>query len=215
MSDVEKRGPSPAPQEPLREPAPQSPQPQDQGEAPAQKHSNSQRPLTPGQQRRRKQSVFQYIAILFAAAFVLLLFTFLMERRQNDLLQQQSQEQIDELQQSVSATQTLENMYNENLELKDKVEELEGQLADAQSQAGALSQTAADLEHTLDCTKQAMDWFWQIDEAYVRSRWTLCRQFMDSLEEAGLEEFLPKESVTDNGRFSPYDRYLEIKEAVE
>ena len=35
------------------------------------------------------------------------------------------------------------------------------------------------------------------------------------LEEAGLVEYLPKESVTDNGRFSPYDRFQEIKEAVD
>ena len=27
-------------------------------------------------------------------------------------------------------------------------------------------------------------------------------------------EYLPKESVTDNGRFSPYDRYQEIYEAL-
>lgn len=178
------------------------------------KGARVQRTLTPGQQRRRKQSVFQYIAILFAAAFVLLLFTFLMERRQNALLQQQSQEQIDDLQQSVSATQTLENMYNENLELKDKVEELEGQLADAQNQLDGLSGTAAQLEQDLERTRQAMDWFWQIDEAYVRSRWTLCRQLIESLEGAGLVDYLPKESATDNDRFSPYDRYQEIYDAV-
>ena len=45
------------------------------------------------QQKRRQRSVFQYITILFAAAFVLLLFTFVMERRQHEILQQENQEQ--------------------------------------------------------------------------------------------------------------------------
>lgn len=39
--------------------------------------------------------VFQYIAILFAAAFVLLLFTYIMDRRQYELIQDQNQAQID------------------------------------------------------------------------------------------------------------------------
>ena len=66
------------------------------------------------QQKRRQRSVFQYITILFAAAFVLLLFTFVMERRQHEILQQENQEQIDNLQQSVSAVQSLDNLYQEN-----------------------------------------------------------------------------------------------------
>ena len=59
-----------------------------------------------------------------------------------------------------------------------------------------------------------MDWFWQIDEAYVRGRWSLCRQLIESLNEAGLVQWLPTESTTDNERFSPYDRYQEIYEAL-
>ena len=54
--------------------------------------------------KHRQKSVFQYITILFAAAFVLLLYTFMMERRQNDILQQQSNDKLNQLQQqSVSA----------------------------------------------------------------------------------------------------------------
>ena len=59
--------------------------------------------------------MFQYITILFAAAFVLLLYTFMMERRQNDILQQQSNDKLNQLQQqSVSAVQSLDNLYQEN-----------------------------------------------------------------------------------------------------
>ena len=171
-------------------------------------------PVTPGQQTGRKKSVFQYITILFAAAFVLLLFTFLMERRQNELLQQQNQEQIDNLQQSVSAVQSLQDLYDENAALKEKVSELTDQVSQLEDHAREL-QGLADANLTaLNQTKQAMDWFWQIDEAYVREKYSLCRRLIGHLEDAGLVDALPKESATDNHRFSPYARYQEIYAAV-
>ena len=60
----------------------------------------------------------------------------------------------------------------------------------------------------------AMDWFWQIDEAYAKGRYALCRSLITSLDEAGLTEYLPKASITENDRFSPYDRLAEIREIV-
>jgi len=142
-----------------------------------------------GQQRRRQRSVFQYITILFAAALVLLLYTFMMERRQ-------SQQQIDDLKQSNSAAQTLQGLINENSQLKtqvksleDQIKELEGQLADAEEDYGLLrAQLQGEEKSTL-----AMHWFWQINEAYVRG---------------------PRENVTGTDRFSPYDRYMEIRNKV-
>ena len=71
----------------------------------------------------------------------------------------------------------------------------------------------------LERTKEAMDYFWQIDEAYVRGRYSLCRDLIAVLEdtssgEAPLKSYLPQESYTDNGRFSPADRYQEIWDAL-
>lgn len=193
---------------------------QSEGEAsspPSPEDAGTSRPVTKGQQKRRQRSVFQYIAILFGAAFILLLFTFMMERRQYDLLQQQNQEQIDNLQQSVSAVQSLQNLYDENAALKEKVDELEDQLRDFQTQYdqltanyGAMEQSLALLQHST----QAMDWFWQINEAFVRGKYAQCRSLIGELESAGLVASLPKASITDNGRFSPYDRYQEIYEHV-
>ena len=183
-------------------------------QTPAAGDKKADKPLTPGQQKRRQKSVFQYIAILFGAAFVLLLFTFLMERRQYQLLQEQNEAQIDDLQQSVNAVQSLNSLYEENAALKEKTQDLEEQTQALQEQVDQLQQQAADLSEQAEKTSQAMDWFWQINEAYVRGRYTLCRQLMESLEEAGLKEALPRESVTDNGRFSPYDRYQEIYDAL-
>ena len=54
---------------------------------------------------------------------------------------------------------------------------------------------------------------WQIDEAYVKGKWSLCRKLIQTMPE-GLADYLPQESVTDNGRFSPADRYAEIRHNV-
>lgn len=193
-------------------PAPQA-EPGSPPEAPAPESGPPQR-RSRSQQKRRQRSVFQYITILFAAAFVLLLFTFIMERRQNELLQQENQEQIDNLQQSVTAVQSLDNLYKENEALRDRVDELEQQLQtaaqDLQSEKTTLLQQLEGKEKAL----QAMDWFWQIDEAYVKGRYSLCRSLIQNLQSAGLVEYLPKESTTENDRFSPYDRYQEIYEIL-
>ena len=67
----EEKQTSPAPQ---AESAPQE-------EPVSRENSHPQLRSSRSQQKRRQRSVFQYITILFAAAFVLLLFTFIMERR--------------------------------------------------------------------------------------------------------------------------------------
>lgn len=172
--------------------------------------SNRERRSGRAQQRRRQNSVFRYIAILFAAAFVLLLFTFMMEQRQ-------SQQQIDNLKQSASAVQTLQDLMTSNQELQEQVRELQSQVEDLRQKNSQLEQNkAAAQQETAEREKsiQALDWFWQIDEAYVRGKYTLCRNLIQSLEEANLQDTLPKESITDNDRFSPYDRYMEIRGRV-
>ena len=195
----------------MAEERPQVPSPDP---APAPEKGRDPRPMTHGHQRRRQRSVVQYVAILFGAAFLLLLVTFLMERRQYEQIQEENQEQIDDLRQSVSAVQSLEELYSENAALREQVDELETQLEQSQEQAGNLAQANEALSLQLERTGQAMDWFWQIDEAYVRGRYSLCRDLMENLEEAGLAVYLPRESITDNGRYSPHDRYQEIRDAL-
>ncbi len=171
---------------------------------------NRERRSGRAQQRRRRNSVLRYIVVLFAAAFILLLITFLMERRQ-------SQQQIDTLKQSASAVQTLQGLMTSNQELQDQVKDLQSQVEDLRQKNSRLEQDkAAAQQETAEQEKsiQAMDWFWQIDEAYVRGKYTLCRKLIQSLEDANLQDTLPKVSITDNDRFSPYDRYLEIRGRV-
>ena len=196
-------------------PTPEAEQPQSVPPEPA--PDRPPRPASRGQQRRRQQSVFQYIAVLFAAAFVLLLLTFLMERRQYERLQAENQEQIDNLQQSVSAVQSLDNLYKENDALKEQVDALKERLEALQALQEKTEQDASSARQQQAVSQEslkAMDWFWQIDEAYVRGKYSQCRSLIRTLEELGLVESLPRESATDNGRFSPYDRYQEIYDHV-
>jgi septal ring factor EnvC (AmiA/AmiB activator) len=167
--------------------------------------------------QRRQQSAMRYITILFAAAFVLMLFTYLMERRQNEVLMQENQEQIEDLQQSVSAWQSLQGLIEENEKLKVEIAGLETEISKLEASEKTLSGQLNTADQALDTAKKslnAMDWFWQIDEAYVRGRYALCRSLIKSLDEAGLTESLPRVSITENDRFSPYDRLGEIRSIV-
>ena len=158
----------------------------------------------------KRLSVMNYLTILFAAAFLLLLLSYLMQQRTNS-------ETIEGLKQSVSAMQSIDSLQKEKegLEsqvalLEEQVAHLEGQVSALQNETAALQSTAEDQAHAAE----AMDWFWQIDEAYVLGRYSLCRELIQSLEDSGLSERLPQESTTDNGRFSPALRYQEIREAL-
>ena len=167
--------------------------------------------------QRRQQSAMRYITILFAAAFVLMLFTYLMERRQNEALMQENQEQIEDLQQSVSAVQSLKNLYAENDALKEQLAQLEEKNSRLETEKNTLSGHVTNVELNLANAKkglQAMDWFWQIDEAYAKGKYALCRSLIESLDTAELTGYLPTESITDNGRFSPADRLAEIRDKV-
>ena len=96
-------------------------------------------------------------------------------------------------------------------------DELIAQVDQLEDQLEALDRENQTQQRELDQQEksvQAMDWFWQIDEAYVLGRYTLCRELIQELETAGLVSALPQESITDNGRFSPADRYQEIYDAL-
>ena len=155
--------------------------------------SEEKQPLSPAPEQESKpepeKSVFQYITILFAAAFVLLLYTFMMERRQNDILQQQSNDKLNQLQQqSVSAVQSLDNLYQENEYLKQSMDHLETQISNLEQEKQQLEQDLAASQDTVEWQQrsaQALDWFWQVDEAYVRGKYALCRTLMRHLEDTG------------------------------
>ncbi len=161
--------------------------------------------------RPRRSPLGGYLVILFAVAFLLLLMAYFQQRRLND------QTANDALKQSNSAWQSVQSLIDENAKLreenealKENVAQLETAYANAQQQAAAAQATANDQEAAI----KALDYFWQIDEAYVRQRYTLCRQLIQELKQSGYEGALPTTKATDNDRFSPAARYQEIYDAL-
>ena len=189
----ETQTPSPVPQPEQTEKAPEKP--------PAY--------IPPATREKRQRSVVHYIAILFAAAFLLMMMAYLMDQRQNEAMNDLNQS-LSGLQESLSDQSSLQDIYEDNMQLIQQVGQLEEQVKQLEENNQELSSQLSDQEKA----SQAMDWFWQIDEAYVLGRYSLCRSLIQELEDAGLVDYLPKESVTDNGRFSPSGRYQEIYEAL-
>lgn len=166
-----------------------------------------------------RQRVYQYFGILFSAALLLLLFAFMIERRQNALFMQQSQEKLDILQEkSVSAVQSLQNLYEENDRLKQELDVARDQQSAQQAQIAALTDELEKSAAQLANVEHAMDWFWQVNEAYANGKYALCRSLIAHLEDdtqgTPLKNYLPTDSYTNNQRFSPAARYEEIYAAL-
>lgn len=166
-------------------------------------------------QSHRHPPILGYLVILFAVAFLLLLIAYFQQQRINS-------ETTDALKQSVSAVDSIQKLMDENKSLQaeneslsEREEQLKAQLEEALDSVETLTATVSNLKQAQEQVEGAMDWFWQLDEAYVRGRYSLCREIVQTLEDDSdgktpLKEFLPEESYTDNGRLSPAQRYQEI-----
>ena len=155
---------------------------------------------------RRRMSVLGYLLVLFAVAFLLLLLAYLQQQRANA-------EATDALKQSVSAVDTIEKMIAENEQLRDQVEQLEAETTTLGQENQSLKTLTDNLTARLEKTQAAMDYFWQVDEAYVRGR-DLIQEMEDVTQGTALKDYLPTESATDTDRFSPAQRYQEIYDSL-
>ena len=174
-------------------------------------NQQEQRPRRSAPRRQRKMSLTGYMVILFAVAFFLLFMAYCQQQRQN------TEATNDALKQSVSAVDTIQTVLADNQELREQVEELEGQVAALKEESANAQQSAANAQAALDAQEaavKAMDYFWQIDEAYVRQRYSLCRQLIQDLKDSGYEGYLPATKAVDNDRYSPAERYQEIYNAL-
>lgn len=153
-----------------------------------------------GQQRRSQRSVFQYITVLFAAAFLLLLMTYMMQQRLNKA-------EIDDLQQSSNSTlQTLENIIAERDQLRQENQELSDQLEDAVQAAENSAATTKEQARALE----AMDWFWRIQRQFSRGYTRAARELAEQFEATGLVDALPDVSYAEPDGPSPKQQYAEL-----
>ena len=164
------------------------------------------RRATPGQVRRQqrhsRRSVFQYLAILFAAAFLLLLLAYVMQQRV-----ERAQDQIDDLQESAnSALQTLENIIAERDQLKEENQALSGELQQAWQDVQQAQGQIEEQERAL----QAMDWFWRIQRQFSRGYTGAARELAEAFEAYGLVDDLPDAAIAEPDGPSPAQQYQEL-----
>lgn len=158
----------------------------------------------------RRMSVLGYLAILFAVAFLLLLLAYFQQQRQNA-------EATDALKQSASAVESIQLLMEENKTLQAQVEALERETAALKEETASLrKETDAQSQDLERLTKeaQAMQWFWQIDDYYVRGYYRKARELIESFEALELRDSLPTENTTTTDRYTPAERYEEILKAL-
>lgn len=185
----------------------------------SQQDETQRQPYQRRERRKRRSPIMGYLVILFAVAFLLLLLAYFQQQRANS-------EATDALKESVSTVQSIQNLMDDNRALRaenetlsEQTETLENQLKEVLSSVESLTERVTELETAQSQSEQAMDWFWQINEAYVKGRYTLARQMIQTMEDDSdgktpLKEYLPDQSHTDNNRYSPAKRYAEIYNAL-
>lgn len=139
----------------------------------------------PGKLRAKR--VTRYLLVMFAAAFCLLLVSFLMQQRDNQVLTQ--------LNNSITSAQQ-------------DLETANGQL---QLQVGDLENQVASLEEQVDQKEretEAVEWLRQLETA-ARSSYVSARELLEQFQESGLADALPDSSPVE-GAPSPKEGYETI-----
>lgn len=157
-----------------------------------------------------RMSVMSYISILFGAAFLLLLLSYLMQARNNE-------EVISGLKASVSAMQSVDSLRTENTALTQQIQQLEEELA-RQTAAQAEDQAAAEESNArLETQLLAMDWLREIQTQYARRYYKAARTMIAEFDAAGLPQYLPAQplrSGADSEALSPKAQYDQIVAAL-
>lgn len=149
-----------------------------------------------------KKPVIVYILILFIAAFMLMALSLLMHQRSNT-------EALVQLNDSIAAMKELQTAQDRIVDLEQKLEETKDLLSQAELQAQAANDAHNNTTHILEETQTAMEWFWQLDEAFLREDFEMCRLILAELDapaEAPLREYLTPLTT---------ERYQEIREALD
>lgn len=171
--------------------------------------SNSETPVTPPRRKERKRrhmSVIGYLAILFAVAFLLLLLAYFQQQRANS-------EATDALKQSVSTMESIQNLINDNDQLRNQVADLQDQMLQIKEKNTLATAQIAGQEQAL----QAMDWLREIQSLYEKQYYKACRAMISEFENTGLSPALPQDGLHTYGDKqipSPAQTYADMKEAL-
>ncbi len=160
--------------------------------------------------RRRSPPVMGYLLILFAAAFLLLLLAYFQQQRVNS-------ETTDALKQSASAVQSIQNLIDENSELRERVEELERQSRDLTEQCEnyqdlfrTADAEAAQLSEDVEAHRQ----FFRLDRLYRAQRFSEAAELIRQQANGGagwsFSSLSDQPISTDSNETTPQARYQQI-----
>ncbi len=169
------------------------------------------------EKQRSWRSLTFYLAILFAAALLFLIFAYLMQSRT-------SENTIDSLRESVNSLQNVQDLYNGAMELQEEVDALEDQLDQQSEELESLQEQINDLEEQLEqtqqalsqeeLTSQALELLWRLEQAVSSGDEDLAASLASQLEQEDLLNALPDEA-SESGGLSPYQRCLELLETLD
>lgn len=151
-----------------------------------------------------KKPVIIYIFILFIVAFSLMALSLLMHQRNNA-------EAIGQLKESIAAMKDAQLAEMRAEELESQLEDAKAAYAQAILQAEAANDAQNNTAHILERTQEAMEWFWQLDEAYLRGDTDMCRDIlavMNQNDAAPMHDYFPENGKTE-------ERYQEIVKALK
>ena len=154
----------------------------------------------PSTERERMKKVYTYVAVLFTVAFLLILWTFLMNQRS-------SREIRDEIK---SGNDALQSQLAQNEALEARVAELENALTAAETERDALREAG----ETKASVITALDWLGELERYYNAGRLSEARDTARAFRENGLVPFLPAyplhTSASGDDYESPAARYQAI-----
>lgn len=162
---------------------------------------------------RRQSPIIGYLMILFAAAFLLLLLAYFQQQRANS-------EATDALKQSASAVQSIQNLIDENAELRQQVELLEAQTAELESQC----ESYEELFHTADAEAaqlsqavEAYRLFFRVDRLYRAQRFSDAAELIGQIEALGTPSSLLSGAPlsNENAEATPLSRYEQIRKQLQ
>lgn len=139
------------------------------------------------------------MAILFAAAFLLLLLAYFMQQRN-----------FSGLQDSVNSFQSVETLLDVNKRLTEENAALKEQVEDLADETEALQQQVIDRQDDARLSSQsveAMDWLWRIQRSYSRGNRSEAKRLAQGFEESGLTTRLPEATDAFPDGPSPAEQY--------
>lgn len=150
---------------------------------------------------RRQKPVIIYILVLFVVAFMLMALSLLMNQRSHE-------EALGELTDSITAMREAQSDQNRMNQLQEDLDKAKEMLTEFENAAETARTQAFQTDYALERTQEAMDWFWQLDEAYVLNDTQRCAEIlaeMNQNSESPMQDYLSGKAA---------DRYTEILAAL-